>query len=109
MASGNSDGAATPAVVSAEVGAAVMPVVPAPIAIFIVASFAAMVLAVKTIEVPVPPTTKNAVTSTSAASAVRILPAQTDAVSPLVSATVTALGELVIPAAVTVTVALAEF
>src|SRR5581483_3105938 len=100
-------GPAAPAVVSADVGWLVKPVqVPFAVAMLRVASFAALVFAVRTMSAFEPETVKNALTSGSADSAVRILPAPADASSPATTATLSVLGLLFIPAAVTVTVAL---
>jgi hypothetical protein len=98
-------------VVLAEVAAAVIPVqVPFAVAMFKVASLPGntpreLTLRVKLMAVVVPPTVNNAETSASAARAVLTLPAQVAAVSVLVTATLMALGDPVIPAAVTVIVA----
>ena len=97
---------AAPAMVFAEVGAAINPVeVTLSVAMFIVASFAVANLAVRMIWSVAPETVKNALTSVSAANAARIFPATTDAVSLLATATFRVLGLLVMPAAVTVTFA----
>ena len=94
----------TPAVVLAEVGAAVIPVaVPLASAMFSVPSLAADCVRVKMMSVVVPPIVKNAAMVGLAASAARTLAAHTDGKSPLVTFGVKTIGEPAIPAAVTVT------
>ena len=97
---------ATPAVVSAEVGAAVMPTqVPSATAIFKVASFATFVIDVRIILSVAPLIVNLAITSASSPSAVLILPAIALASSDKATATGIVLGDPVIPFAVTTTLA----
>lgn len=98
-----------PAVVLAEVAASGTPVefVEPSIAMFSVASFASAVFEVRMTSVVAPLTVYFDVIAATASSAVRILVATCDAVSPLITATFVAIGEPVMFAAVTVTITFA--
>ena len=105
--------AATPPVVFVEVGGFESPMVLAPLTglsskIFKVASFAAVVLRVSSIDasVAVVLTSNKAVTAASAFNAVRTEAAHCTGVCPAVTATLMVLGDPVIPAAATTTLAL---
>ena len=99
---------ATPAVVSALDGAAVMPGDGEPLASarLSVASFAAALLAVKVMDAPVPPMVNRFDISVTAESAVRTFAAHSVGVSPDVIATVVAIGDPVTFAAVSVAITL---